>query len=57
MFLVVGDHKGGAKAPLIREAIFFWNLLFVGVVFPMRTMMRPCKANPIRLFLPRHDNF
>ncbi|CAK0774132.1 hypothetical protein CCP2SC5_620016 [Azospirillaceae bacterium] len=31
MFLVVGDCKGGAKAPLIREAIFLWNRL-VGTV-------------------------
>ncbi|CAK0750353.1 hypothetical protein CCP2SC5_940007 [Azospirillaceae bacterium] len=29
MFLVAGDHKGGAKAPLIREAIVFWNCLFL----------------------------
>ncbi|CAK0764986.1 hypothetical protein CCP2SC5_360021 [Azospirillaceae bacterium] len=32
MFLVVGDHKGGAKAPLIREAIFHWNCLFVRII-------------------------
>ncbi|CAK0751633.1 hypothetical protein CCP2SC5_170036 [Azospirillaceae bacterium] len=25
VFLVARDHKGGAKAPLIRGAIFFWN--------------------------------
>ncbi|CAK0778046.1 hypothetical protein CCP2SC5_70060 [Azospirillaceae bacterium] len=39
VFMVVGDHKGGAIAPIIREAIFLWNRL---LLFSFITSIRYC---------------
>ncbi|CAK0779237.1 Coproporphyrinogen III oxidase [Azospirillaceae bacterium] len=44
MFLVARDHKGGAKAPLIREAILSWNLGIFNL-FPHANFYRQTVSN------------